>query len=81
MFKKLIDVCNDISKFDDRTSWEVGEGLGIAFDALCLQKDCCVDAIKYYIEKDTPSNLHPYRLIDILISFVVRSGSISNYCQ
>lgn len=70
MFKKLIDVCNDISKFDDRTSWEVGEGLGIAFDALCLQKDCCVDAIKYYIEKDTPSNLHPYRLIDILISLL-----------
>ena len=70
MFKKLIDVCNDISEFDDRTSWEVGEGLGIAFDALCLQKDCCVDAIKYYIEKDTPSNLHPYRLIDILISLL-----------
>ena len=40
MFKKLIDVCNDISEFDNRTSWEVGEGLGIAFDALSLQKDC-----------------------------------------
>ena len=27
IFKKLIDVCNDISEFDDCTSWEVGEGL------------------------------------------------------
>lgn len=59
MFKKLIDVCNDVSEFDDHTSWEVGEGLRIAFDAISLQKDCFVDAIKYYIEKDTPSNLHP----------------------
>ncbi len=70
MFMKLIDVCNDISKFDDPTSWELGEGLGIAFDAFSLQKDCCVEAIKYYIEKDTPSNLHPYHLIGILFSLL-----------
>ncbi|MEE0728448.1 MAG: ATP-binding protein, partial [Clostridium saudiense] len=70
IFKKLIDVCNDISEFDDCTSWEVGEGLEIAFDALSLQKDCCVDAIKYYIEKNTPSNLHPYHLIGILFSLL-----------
>lgn len=70
MFKKLIDVCNDISKFDDHTSWEVGEGLGMAFDAISLKKDCYVDAIKYYIEKDTPNNLHPYHLIDILFSLL-----------
>lgn len=70
MFKRLIDVCNDISEFDDHTSWEVGEGLGMAFDIISLKKDCYVDAIKYYIEKDTPNNLHPYHLIDILFSLV-----------
>ena len=70
MFKKLINVCNDISELDDYASWEVGEGLGIAFDALSLQKDCYVEAIKYYIEKDTPGNLHPYHLIDILFSLL-----------
>ena len=69
MFKKLIDVCNDISEFDDHTSWEVGEGLGMAFDTISLKKDCYVDAIKYYIEKDTPNNLHPYHLIDILFPY------------
>lgn len=68
MFKKLIDVCNDISEFDDHTSWEVREGLEIAFDILSLQKDCCVDVIKHYIEKDTPNNLDPIHLIDILFS-------------
>ena len=69
-FMKLINVCNDISEFDDRISWEVREGLGIAFDSLSFQKDCCVGAIKYYIEKDTPSNLHPYHLIGILFSLL-----------
>ncbi len=72
-FKKLIDVGNDISRYDDHTSWKVGEGLGIAFDAISLNKDCYVDAIKYYIEKDTPNNLHPYHLIDILFSILSES--------
>lgn len=69
-FKRLIDVCNDVSELDGHTSWEVGEGLGIAFDAISLKKDYYVDAIKYYIEKDTPNNLHPYHLMDILFSML-----------
>lgn len=42
----------------------------MAFDAISFKKDCYVDAIKYYIEKDTPNNLHPYHLIDILFSLL-----------
>ena len=59
MFKKLIDVCNSISSIDSHLSWEVGNGLGIAFDAISNKVDWYVDAIKYYIKNDTPSNLHP----------------------
>ena len=70
MFKKLIDICDDISKLDDYTSWEIRDGLEIAFDALSIQKDCYVEAIKYYIEKDTPGNLQPHHLIDILFSLL-----------
>ncbi|MBU9736111.1 ATP-binding protein [Lachnospiraceae bacterium ASD5720] len=69
MFKGLIDVCNDIPELDGH-SWEVGEGLKIAFDAISPKKDCYVDAIKYYIEKDTPNNLHPYHLLDVLFSLL-----------
>ena len=69
-FKQLIDVCREINDLDDRTAWEIGEGLEIAFDSFSLNKDCCVDAIRYYIEKDTPNNLHPYRLIGILFSLL-----------
>lgn len=70
MFKKLIDICSDVSEIDNHSSWEITQGLGIAFDAISDKKDWCVDAIKYYIEKDTPNNLTPYHLIDILFSLL-----------
>ena len=60
----------DLEKFKRHTSWEVGKGLGIAFDAISLKKDYYVDAIKYYIEKDTPINLHPYHLMGTLFSIL-----------
>ena len=70
MFKKLIDVCSSISGTDNHLSWEVGEGLGIAFDAISDKADWYVGAIKYYIKNDTPNNLHPYHLVDNLFSLL-----------
>ena len=70
MFKKLIDVCSSISGVDNHSSWEVGEGLGIAFDVISDKADWYVDAIKYYIKNDTPNNLHPYHLVDNLFSLL-----------
>ena len=70
MFKKLIDVCSSISGIDNHSSWEVGEGLGIAFDAISDKADWYVDAIKYYIKNDTPNNLQPYHLVDTLFSLL-----------
>ena len=70
MFKKLIDVCSSISGTDSHSSWEVGEGLGIAFDAISDKADWYVDAIKYYIKNDTPNNLHPYHLVNNLFSLL-----------
>ncbi|MEG0362065.1 MAG: hypothetical protein RR602_10565 [Longicatena sp.] len=70
MFKRLIDVCHDIDDLDGHTGWQVGKGLEIAFDAISLKKDLYVDVIKYYIEKNTPNNLHPYHLVNILFSFL-----------
>ena len=70
MFKKLIDVCSSISGTDNHSSWKVGEGLGIAFDAISDKTDWYVDVIKYYIKNDTPNNLHPYHLVDTLFSLL-----------
>ena len=55
---------------DGQTSGETVDGLEIAFNAISLKKDCYIDAIKYYIEKDTPNNLHPNPLTGILFSLV-----------
>jgi len=68
MFKRIIDICNDINDLDGHTDWDVGEGLGIAFDS--LKKDCYVDAIKYYIKNDTPNNLYPNNLVSVLFSLL-----------
>ena len=57
-FKKLIDVCWDINNSDGNT-WEVKEGLHIAFNAISQQSELYIRAIEYYLEKDTPVNLHP----------------------
>ena len=70
MFKRLIDVCYDINDLNNHTTWRVGEGLGIAFKAISHKKNYYIDAIKYYIEKDTPNNLHPYHLINNLFSIL-----------
>ncbi|MBC3796416.1 ATP-binding protein [Acetobacterium tundrae] len=70
MFKRIIDVCSDINYLDNHDAWKVGEGLGIAFNAISLKKDCYVDAIKYYIEKNTPNNLQPHSLIKVLFSLL-----------
>lgn len=70
MFKKLIDVCSEISKFDNDSYWDIGEELEIAFDAIYDKKDYYVNAIEYYIEKDTPINLNPNYLIGKLFSLL-----------
>lgn len=70
MFKQLIDVCNDIDYLDGHSSYRVGEGLAIAFDALSHKKDSYIDGIMYYIQKDTPKNLYPNKLISILFTFM-----------
>ena len=70
IFKKLIDVCKGISELDSHSYWEVGEGLGIAFDAISDKADWYVDAIKYYIKNDTPNNLYPYHLVNNLFSLL-----------
>lgn len=71
MFRRLIDVCNDLNGFvSGHTGWQVSEGLAIAFEAIALKQDYYVDAVKYYIEKDTPNNLNPCRLVNVLFSLL-----------
>lgn len=67
-FHKIIDVCSDITGHDGHIEWTIGEGLRLAFDAVSSERDCYIDAIKYYLEKDTPCDLNPLRLVNMLFS-------------
>lgn len=69
-FKKLIDVCSDAYDLDSHSSWEISEGLRIAFDTIVDNNGYFVDAIKYYLKKDTPKNLLPYKLVNSLFSLL-----------
>ena len=69
-FKKLIDACAAIDPCKGHEACLVGEGLAIAFDAIASQKDIFIDAIRYYLEKNTPNNLHPNRLVNNLFSLL-----------
>ena len=68
--KKLIDVCNEVKKIDTNKLWNIGICLGIVFDEISQNKDLYVSTIKYYIKNDTPSNLNPIHIIDILFSLM-----------
>lgn len=70
LFKKIIDVCSSISKLDNHSSWQIDEGLNIAFESIFNKKDLYIDAIKYYIKSNTPYNLCPYHLVDTLFSLL-----------
>lgn len=67
---RIIDTCKNISGLDGHTGWTIGEGLGLVFDAISSKKDCYIKVIKYYLQKNTPFNLNPLRLINLLFSFL-----------
>lgn len=73
MFKKLIDVCSEIFGEDNYSSWNIKEGLVIVFDAVFSKKDWYIDAVKYYIKKNTPYNLYPEDIIKKLFVLLLDS--------
>lgn len=72
MFKQLVNVCKELNDIE-KGSWEINEGLLIAFETVFNKKDYYVDAIEYYIENDTPNNLNPNYLVSRLFTYVTDS--------
>jgi hypothetical protein len=62
--KQLIDTCAEYASFTEDSTLDICVGLDILLDAL-YEKDVSVflDAIKYYLEKDTPFYLYSEKLI------------------
>jgi len=71
MVYRLIDVSFEMDIFAYSDQWEISGGLRIAIDALMPRKDDYVSAIKYYLEKDPPTNgLCPEHCVKTLFSFL-----------
>lgn len=60
----LIDTCVQFAK-TGRNAWNVENGLRFAFESMACS-DNIVQAIEYYISRNTPLNLHPISLIERL---------------
>lgn len=69
-FKRIIDFCSEIDIKDNHENYEITNGLSIAFNVVLSQKDFYVDSIKYYLEKNTPLNLQPHKIIGALFSLM-----------
>ena len=71
IFKKLIDVSKDAEDvIDGHEEWEIGRGLKIAFDAIPQQNNYFVEAVEYYLESNTPLNLHPNLFLGTLFTLL-----------
>lgn len=68
--RRLIDACYDMSELDDGVAWEIRHGLGIALDMISSRTNYYVDIISYYLEKNTPYNLYPNRIVIALFSLL-----------
>ena len=74
--KKIIDVCSEIWLNNNRIAFKISDGLGIFFELLS-SSNYYVEAIKYYIKKNTPCNLNPHCLIKSLFNLLDDSEILS----
>lgn len=68
-FKKLIDICYFINKSNNH-EWEIGDGLRIAFEIFRKNESDYINAVNYYIQKNTPLNLNPSIIIKNLFNML-----------
>ena len=61
----MIDLCKELSNCPfEKNFYTVSRGLGIAFDESPRDKNVLLPLVKYYLNADTPLDLHPRYIID-----------------
>lgn len=65
--KEIIDVCTSKNVEDN---YEIQEGLYVLFEVIFESTAYFIDAIKYYLECDTPNNINPNVLIQKLFELL-----------
>ena len=69
--KCLIDVCYECENINKQIEWEITDSLRVVFDV--LTDETYVSMVKYYIDKNTPLNLNPSKLVKKLFKLISKS--------
>lgn len=69
--KCLIDVCYECENINKQVEYEITDSLRVIFDA--LTDETYVSIVKYYIDKNTPLNLDPSKLVKKLFTLISKS--------
>jgi hypothetical protein len=69
--KCLIDVCYECENINKQIEWEITDALRIIFDV--LTDKTYVSMVKYYIDKNTPLNLDPSKLVKKLFKLISKN--------
>ena len=69
--KCLIDVCYECENINKQIEWEITDALRIIFDI--LTDKTYVSMVKYYIDKNTPLNLDPSKLVKKLFKLISKN--------
>lgn len=72
-FNELIDTCKECAEYDSDNSYEISNGLGLAFHAYSSVRECFTTAIRYYLKSNTPFDVHPLPILKDLFQIMAPS--------
>lgn len=72
-FNELIDTCKECAEYDGDNSYEITNGLEIAFHAFSNRGECFIKAIQYYLKSNTPFDIYPLSILKDLFGIMTPS--------
>lgn len=62
-FIELIDICKECAEYDGDNSYEISNGLGLAFHSFSSKGESFIKAIRYYLKTNTPFDISPLPIL------------------
>lgn len=69
-FNELIDVCKECAEYDGDNSYEITNGLEIAFRTFSVKEKYLPEVIRYYLKSNTPLDIHPLPILSNLFQIM-----------
>ena len=72
-FNELIETCTECTEYDGDNSYEITNGLEIAFRAFSVKEEYFPEAIRYYLKSNTPFDVYPLSILKDLFRIMAPS--------